>query len=430
MRSLPWKARIYILFLAALTAGAVLFSIATIGKEATWWVVVFGIAVAIALLDAFPIHRFGEQVEMTISNAVKFAGVLLFPVPVAIVGTFVGTLFGELPAKRVWFRKLFNISAMTLTWAVTAWLYYTLNNPPSDYFGSLENVFVLVLAGVTAFVFNSMLVCLVISLAARLPFLYVWTQNSKLAIWQEFSILALGLSMAVLWRYNPVSIVLAALPLLVVRDWYKTANHLRNQTQDALRALVRVIDERDHHTFNHSENVSNYAQAVASAFDLSQDEVEVIASAALLHDLGKIGMADDILYNPKLLNPNERKSAEQHAEIGAMLLSKFPLFDKGAVLVRHHHEHYDGKGYPDGLKGEDIPLGARIISVADAYQAMIEDRSYRRALTQDEAVAQLIKCSGTQFDPRVVHTFVQLLQRNPSKVEPIPMAIPQLVEME
>jgi HD-GYP domain-containing protein (c-di-GMP phosphodiesterase class II) len=124
-------------------------------------------------------------------------------------------------------------------------------------------------------------------------------------------------------------------------------------------------------------------------------------------------MPDDILFNPKLLNPNERKSAEQHAVIGGTLLAKFPLFDKGAILVRHHHERYDGTGYPDRLRGEDIPLGARIICVADSYQAMTEDRPYRRALTQDEALAQLTKNSGTQFDPRVVEAFVGTLQRNP-----------------
>ena len=428
MGSLPWKARIYILALTALTAGAVLFSIATLGKDATLWVVVFGIALAIALLDAFPIQRFGEQVEITTSNAVKFAVVLLYPIPVVIISIFVGTLVSEILAKRVWFRKLFNIAQMTLTWAVTARLYDTLNNPPSEYFGSLENVFALVLAGLTAFVVNSVLVCLVISLAAHLPFLYVWTQNSKLVILQEFSILALGLSIAVLWRFNPLAVVLAGVPLLVVRDSYKTANHLRRQTLDALHGLVQVVDERDHHTHDHSERVSNYARMIAQSLDLAQDEIEVIASAALLHDLGKVGMADDILFNPKQLDPYERKRAEHHAETGAMLLSKFPLFDKGAALVRHHHEHYNGRGYPDGLNGEMIPLGSRIISVADAYQAMTEDRPYRRALTQEDAIARLVEGSGTQFDPKVVQTFVQILQSKGKDESPIPAAVPKQAE--
>jgi HD-GYP domain-containing protein (c-di-GMP phosphodiesterase class II) len=167
---------------------------------------------------------------------------------------------------------------------------------------------------------------------------------------------------------------------------------------------------------------------MAEALDLSQEDIEAIASAALLHDLGKVGMADDILFNPKLLNPEERKNAEQHAEIGAMLLSKFPLFDKGAILVRHHHERYDGKGYPAGLKGETIPLGSRIISVADAYQAMTEDRPYRRALTQSNAIARLEEGSGTQFDPRVVQVFVQVLRKLPVEEKPGVAAVSQSAE--
>ena len=428
MSSLPWKVRIYILLLAALMAGAVFFSIPAIGSNLDYWIVVLVAAAVIGTLEVFAISHVGVQIETSVANAVKFAIVLLCPIPVVIISVFAGTVVSEILAKRVWFKKLFNIAEMTITWAVTAWVYSGLGDSKVDYFGSLENVLAIVLAAVTAFVMNTALVCLVISLAAHLPFLYVFGQNTKVMIWYEASLFSLGLFLAVLWRYSPASIVLAALPLFVVRDSYKVANHLRNQTQDALQALNQVVDERDHHTHNHSERVSNYARTMAKALDLSQDEIEVIASAGLLHDLGKVGMADEILFNPKLLDPNERKSAEQHAEIGGMLLSKFPLFDKGAVLVRHHHERYDGTGYPDHLKGEDIPLGARIISVADAYQAMTEDRPYRRALTQDEAIARLVEGSGTQFDSRVVQAFVGVLQKNLPKEETAPVAMPQSSE--
>lgn len=428
MGSLPWKARIYITLLAAFTIGAVFFSILALEKDWSSWIVVLVTMVAIATLDSLGIRRSGVQLEITISNSIKFAIVLLYPTSVVVLSTFLGTLIGEIPAKRVWFKKLFNVTEMTLTWAIAANIYSALNNPQLNYFESVQNILALILAGATAFTINSALVSLVISFAAHLPFRYVWAQNTIVSIWHEASLFTLGLFLAVLWRFNPVSIVLAALPLFVVRDSYRTANHLRNQTQDALRALVRVVDERDHHTFNHSENVSNYSRSMAEALDLSQEDIEAIASAALLHDLGKVGMADDILFNPKLLNPEERKNAEQHAEIGAMLLSKFPLFDKGAILVRHHHERYDGKGYPAGLKGETIPLGSRIISVADAYQAMTEDRPYRRALTQSNAIARLEEGSGTQFDPRVVQVFVQVLRKLPVEEKPGVAAVSQSAE--
>jgi putative nucleotidyltransferase with HDIG domain len=239
--------------------------------------------------------------------------------------------------------------------------------------------------------------------------------------------LSLGVFLAVLWQYDPLMIVLAIMPVFVVRNSYQLANQLQQQTKDALLALMQVIDERDQHTFDHSRNVSQVSRSLAEALKLPQEEIETIASAALLHDLGKVGMADDILFNPKLLNPEERKSAERHAEIGALLLSKFPLFEKGANLVRHHHERYDGKGYPDGLKGEAIPMGARIISVGDAYQAMTEERPYRHAFTHDTAAKQIVAGSGSQFDPKVVEKFLELYPISMSDDTP-PPSIPTKVK--
>ncbi|MEW5717090.1 MAG: HD-GYP domain-containing protein [Chloroflexota bacterium] len=428
MSSLPWKARIYISLLAALMAGAVFFSIPEIGNHWDYWSAIFVFGGTVAVLDILSISHVGVHMAASIANAIKFAVVLLYPMPVAIISVFWGTLAGEIPVQRVWYKKLFNVAQMTLTWVIAAWVYNFLNNPQESYLGSVGNVFAIVSAAATAFLLNIALLCLVISFAANLPLQYVIAQNTRVMVWHEASLFTLGIFFAVLWRYSPATIVLAVIPLFFVRDAYKTANHLRNQTQDALRALIQVVDERDHHTHDHSERVSNYARAMAKSLALSQDEIEVIASAALLHDLGKVGMADDILYNPKLLNPNEKKNAEQHAAIGGALLAKFPLFDRGAVLVRHHHERYDGNGYPDRLKGEDIPLGARIISVADSYQAMTEDRPYRRALTQAEAVAQLAKNSGTQFDPRVVQAFIGILQENLPKEKLGAATIPQSSE--
>jgi len=409
MKALPWIAQLYIVLLTALMISAVLFSVAVVQVNVIFWITIILGGGLIAALDVLGIRQFGVQVEISISNAVKFALLLLAPPAVVIIAVLIGTLIGEIYIQRVWFKKLFNLAEMTLTWTLTSALYFWLYDPHLDYFGSVGNVLALVSTAILAYSTNTILVCMVISLAARLPLAYVLKQNIRGSTWHEASLFTLGIFLAVLWRFNPLSVVLAAVPLFVVRHSYQTANHLQNQTQEALRALVRVVDERDHHTHNHSENVSSYARRIAMALDVPQEEIEVIAFAALLHDLGKIGMADDILFNPKLLNSAERHSAEQHAEIGAMLLSKFPLFNQGAVLVRHHHERIDGTGYPGKLKGETIPLGSRIIAIADAYQAMTEDRPYRRALDQADAIARLVEGSGTQFDAHIVRVFAKIL---------------------
>jgi putative nucleotidyltransferase with HDIG domain len=431
MSGLARTARLYIFLLTALALSAVSISVGMLGADATPWLVAGLITISIAVFDAFPI-KLMQHVEVTVSDTIKFAAVLLSPAPVVIVGTFLGTLIAEVRDKRVWFKKIFNTAEMTLAWSAAAWVYQAIHDPSIDYFGSPQNLFAILLAGSVAFVVNSILLTAVISFAARLPFRYIWSRNIPQVIWQDLSMLSLGVFLAVLWRYNLLAVLLAGLPLFIVRHSYLIAKRLQTQTRAALEALMQVVDERDQHTYDHSQRVSHYARAMAEELDLRQEEIEVIASAALLHDLGKVGMADDILFNPKLLNPNERKNAEKHAEIGAMLLSKFPLFEKGALLVRHHHERYDGRGYPDGLKGDAIPIGARIIAVADSYQAMTEERPYRHSLSQEAAVGQLLQGSGGQFDRDVVRAFLRTLSAEAPPVTPVPAptlaAAPELVK--
>ncbi|MGE5262262.1 MAG: HD-GYP domain-containing protein [Acidobacteriota bacterium] len=419
--------RLYIILLAILAFIAAVFSLRYIVDQPPEVVIVLGIAVAIAVLDAFPVMLFTEGIELTISDPIKFASILFYPVPVAVLGIFLGTALGEARTKREWYKKIFNVSEMTLTWVVVGWFFHLAYDPATNYFGSVPNILAIVTTAVAAYTLSCVFVSLAISLAAHVPFRYVWLKNYTQLFWPNLSMLALGVFLTVLWDYNPLTLVLAILPILIVRNSYQLANYLQQQTKDALLALMQVIDERDQHTFDHSRNVSKVSRGLAGALKLPQEEIETIASAALLHDLGKVGMADGILFNPKLLNPEERKSAERHAEIGALLLSKFPLFEKGANLVRHHHERYDGKGYPDGLKGEAIPIGARIISVADAYQAMTEERPYRRAFTHDMAAKQIAAGSGSQFDPRVVEKFLELYPISISDDTP-PPSIPAKVE--
>lgn len=420
MSTLPWKARTYIVVLAALALGAVLFSVLDTGNQMQWLAVLLLVTV-VALLDAKPLMLFGEKIEISLSGSIKFAAILVYPAPVVILGTFVGTLLGELPAKRPWFKKLFNAAQMTVAYGATALVFRAIHQPQTTLFGSPQNFLALALAGATQFLVNWTLVSLIVSLASKIPLWSVWIQNTRQVGWYELTTPTLGTILAILWLYNPLSIILIGIPLLVIRHSYGVAVQLQRQTHDALRALMQVIDVRDHHTSEHSQRVSDHAQSIAKALGLPPEEIEVIAPAALLHDLGKVGMADDILFNPKLLSPAERKRAQAHAEVGGMLLSKFPLFDRGADFVKHHHERYDGKGYPGGLQGEAIPLGARIISVADSYQAMTEDRPYRRALTPEEAIAQLVEGRGTQFDPRVADAFIRALRSN--SPEPAPTVV-------
>ncbi|HEY8425232.1 MAG TPA: diguanylate cyclase [Limnochordales bacterium] len=177
----------------------------------------------------------------------------------------------------------------------------------------------------------------------------------------------------------------------------------------SIRSLVAAIDARDPSARGHSQRVAFYSRRIAEVLGMSPEWVERVELAALLHDVGKIGVADSVLRKPGPLDPAERAVMMAHAELGARIVGANPALAELVPLVRHHHEWYSGRGYPDGLKGEAIPLGAAIISVADAFDTMTTGRPYRKASPLEEAMAELRRCAGTQFHPRVVEALAQAL---------------------
>lgn len=175
-------------------------------------------------------------------------------------------------------------------------------------------------------------------------------------------------------------------------------------------ALSCVVEARDLYTDKHMKDIAEYSVDIANKMGLAEDEVENIRKAALLHDLGKISIPDHILMKPGKLSEEEIEIIKKHPENGAKIIEPVEPLKNARAIIKHHQECYDGSGYPDGLKGEMIPLGARIIAVADAFGAMTTDRPYRKALTIEEAVKEIKRCSGTQFDPDIVKIFISLLK--------------------
>jgi response regulator RpfG family c-di-GMP phosphodiesterase len=185
----------------------------------------------------------------------------------------------------------------------------------------------------------------------------------------------------------------------------------------ALYVLAKALEARDPYTHGHSESVTRYATWIGEKLrgkpgweDDTVNSLKVIQSGGLLHDLGKIGIIDGILNKPSKLSEEEWAKVKEHPGKGAHILEGVEEFKDYALVARHHHERWDGKGYPEGLKGKDIPSGARIMAVADAYDAMTSDRPYRKAVPPLEAAKELIKCKGTQLDPEAVDAFMIALK--------------------
>lgn len=201
----------------------------------------------------------------------------------------------------------------------------------------------------------------------------------------------------------------------LVNTLYNVISELSIKSQEQFHDLVNVVlkalREKDLYTQEHSVRVVDYAIKIGEALGLDKEQLKELELAAVLHDIGKIGIPDRILKKPGRLTKEEYATMQEHSKRGEEMLKGIKDLDIYKKYVRSHHERYDGYGYPDGLKGEEIPLISRIIFVADTFDAMTSDRPYRKGMSTDIAVDEIIRCSGTQFDPNVVNAFVSIIQK-------------------
>jgi diguanylate cyclase (GGDEF)-like protein/PAS domain S-box-containing protein len=212
-------------------------------------------------------------------------------------------------------------------------------------------------------------------------------------------------------KSEPKSEVESGTDVVALKDKLGKLTKRANQSlAEAIFAFAKTIDIKDHYTGEHVEKTVYYSTEIAKAKKLAKDEVERIRQASILHDLGKIGISEKILYKKSKLTPKEYEHIKRHPQIGADILRPIHFFQSIIPLILHHHERWDGKGYPYGLKEEEIPLGARIIAVADTYEALTSDRRYRKACSQKQAIKTIENVSGTQLDPDLVKVFLKILQ--------------------
>ncbi len=206
-----------------------------------------------------------------------------------------------------------------------------------------------------------------------------------------------------------ISLALAHQIALAIQN-YQLYSNMHMNYFNTIKSLVLAMEAKDPYTKGHSERVTNYALMIADMLGVSALQTQMIKYCGMLHDLGKIAISDSVLNKKEPLTPQERSLIERHPVEGAEVLAPLVFLRSGIPIVKHHHEKFDGSGYPDGLKGEAIPVGARILACADVYDAMTTDRPYRPRLTQDRALDELRKNAGTQFDPGITNLFLKRLE--------------------
>ncbi|MET9802329.1 HD-GYP domain-containing protein [Streptomyces sp. NPDC006368] len=223
-----------------------------------------------------------------------------------------------------------------------------------------------------------------------------------------------GLMMAVLWRspYGWPAALFVLLPMYISCWMFAQYHRERGAHQATIRALVQAVDIKDAYTRGHSERVGHASVLIARELGMDEARLEVIRFAGILHDVGKLGVPTRVLRKDGPLTPEERRVIELHPEYGHEIVRGIGFLGEARAAILHHHERLDGSGYPYGLRGHQIPEFARVVAVADAFDAMTSTRSYRRARPVGTALAELERCAGTQFDPRMVRALVRALDRH------------------
>lgn len=405
-------ARLYIMFVGAVAvfATAFLFSVESRPASPERWVLWAGLAVLMVLVTYRPLH-FGFRITVVLNTVVVFALVLLFEPGMAALAAGAGTLVAQLLRRDLWDQTLFNTSEVTLQAVAAGLVLAALGwNPADPTFGDAGMVPAILLAAVSIFVVNSILVSFVIGLQAGLSPYLVWreTVNGELLL-EQANQFALGLVAAIIVDVQIWILPVLIFPSLTIYLSLKHQLQLRFQTLDALSSLADLVDRRDPYTANHSRRVAVYARALAIELGLDPAEVDQVARAARVHDLGKILIDSQLMNKEGRLSSDEWDIFLRHPEDGAQILRWFPEFERATDYVRHHHERVDGSGYPAGLNGDRIPVGARIISVADGLDAMATPRPYRPGLSAAMIRREFQFGRGSQWDGVVVDALFSLL---------------------
>ncbi len=359
----------------------------------------------------------GDSTSVALDGFGQVATLLILPPPIALVVIGVAKLLSEvslLVQKRRKSRRAISVNLGSSLFSCTAGLgaFQLLQGERFIWghnFSPLLGLPALIGLAVAYHLAGTLVVMVAVTLSSGERPIAIFTQLSKDTVWPEMSLIAIGIVCAALWTFRPVLSLLVVVPVYLSMRSFGSVARLHKETVDAVLKMAESIDYRDTSTYEHSERLAEMTGHLARALRLTPEHVAEAVLASRVHDLGKIGISNDILLKPGALSREERTIMEEHPAIGAEILANFSAFQGSVDIVKHHHERWDGSGYPDRIKGDAIPLGSRIISVVDAFDAMTADRLYRRGMSVDDAVERLKNGIGSQFDPTVCATFIQVL---------------------
>jgi diguanylate cyclase (GGDEF)-like protein/putative nucleotidyltransferase with HDIG domain len=445
-RDLPRPSQVYVAFIVAAGSLVVVQSFVQLYLHNSGWTWTI-LALLTLVSGSATVHLPGLPAIVSVSETFVFTSVLLFGPPAGTLTVALDALVISFWSHRKghpYYKIFFNVGAVSLTLFCASHLYYALSSHGPLYYLADKTIrlkallWPLLACTIAYYGLNTWLITIAIALERQTSALRIWRDNF---VWIALNYFGGASVAALLVSYThdvDYSFLVIIVPLLVVlyftfstsmgrvEDANRHLSQLNSLYMSTIETLAMAIDAKDQITHGHIRRVQTYAVGLAKAIGVTEpNQINAIEAASLLHDMGKLAVPEYILNKPGPLTPAEFEKMKMHASVGADILSAIEFPYPVVPIVRHHHENWDGSGYPDGLRGADIPIGARILSVVDCFDALTSDRPYRPRLTDKEALRILGERRGIMYDPVVVDTFVRV-HTQIAPVEHPPSSAPSL----
>ncbi len=350
--------------------------------------------------------------SVSINTALYFSSLIIFGPSTAILVALISFFnIREFVKKISYYKHIFNLGQYLLSIGTACAVFEILYDRTATNFFNPINISYIFLAAYIGYFINSILTAGAISINEKKNFLNIWIYNYAWLIPFIFFLSVMAIFIAFLYRlYGPLTIIFTSLPLIIAQYTYMLRVNERKALLNSIMQIVKIIEAKDPYTAGHSVRVAEYAEKIARKLRLNEYDVEMIKNLANLHDIGKVQIDLSVLNKPGKFNEADWVEMKKHPEVGYEIVKEIVFLKNYADAVLYHHERVDGTGYPRGVKGDKLPIFARILTVADAYDAMTSDRPYRKALTRKEAIKELKDCAGKSFDKKVSNAMIEIIK--------------------
>lgn len=428
MINIPLRVRFWLILLSAAAAFAVGAGFPTTRSLTSEdWLVAVALLLVIVVIErldvSIPIST--GTLRVSVGAPLALAAAMHLGVGIGCLIVLTGHLLDSILARRDPIKSLTNIGTFVTATAVGGSVYWMLADTAISPVSSLPNLMAALIASVAFVIVSTASMALIVAPIIGMPMQTLWQSTLKLSAVEAVTLPAVGGLVALAADESAAAVLLLAFPLLGPQVAYRTLVRAQRSVRDTLESLADAVEQRDPYTSNHSVRVTNSVRMILHELpDVPYEFTETILAAARVHDIGKVGTRDLTLYKPGPLTTEERREMQRHAEVGSAIVARTDEYRLTASIIRHHHEHWNGAGYPDGLIGQEIPLGSRVIAVADAFDAMTTNRPYRTAMSINAAIDEIRRYGGSQFDPKVVNAFLRGMAAEHEVIVPAPATYP------